>query len=47
MLLYNDYSELLKPLDLPHVSRHMDHPIEIICPMKRLGPNELSHAEFA
>jgi hypothetical protein len=32
-LLYDDFPELLQPVDSPHVSRQWDHPIETIGPM--------------
>jgi hypothetical protein len=46
-LLYDDFPELLQPVDSPHVSRQWDHPIEITGPMKRPRLNRLSHAERA
>jgi hypothetical protein len=33
-LLYNDFPELLQPVNSPHVSRQWDHPIETNGPMK-------------
>jgi uncharacterized membrane protein len=44
-LLYDDFPELLQPVDSPHVSRQWDHPIETTGPMKRQRLNKLSHAE--
>jgi hypothetical protein len=32
-LFYEDFPELLQPLDSPHVSRQWDHPIEIVGPI--------------
>jgi hypothetical protein len=46
-LLYDDFPELLRPVDSPHLSRQWDHPIETIGPMKRQRLNKLSHAERA
>jgi hypothetical protein len=42
--LYDDFPELLQPLDSPHVSRHWYHPIETLGPMKRQRLNVLSLA---
>jgi hypothetical protein len=47
LLLYDDFPELLQPVDSPHVSRQWDHPIDIIGPMKRQRLNILSYAERA
>jgi hypothetical protein len=44
-LLYDDFPELLQPVDSPHVSRQWDHPIETTGPMRRQRLNRLSHAE--
>jgi hypothetical protein len=44
-LLYNDFPELLQPVDTPHASRRWDPPIEIAGPMKRQRLNKLSPAE--
>jgi hypothetical protein len=44
-LLYDDFPELLQPVDSPHVGRQWDHPIETNGPMKRQRLNRLSHAE--
>jgi hypothetical protein len=44
-LLYDDFPELLKPVDSPHVRRQWDHPIETTGPMKRQRLNILSPAE--
>jgi hypothetical protein len=46
-LLYDDFPELLQPVDSPHVSRQWDHPIETTAPMKRQRLNRLSPAERA
>jgi hypothetical protein len=46
-LLYDNFPELLQPLDSPHVSRQWDHPIETTGPMKRHRLNRLSPAERA
>jgi hypothetical protein len=46
-LLYDDFPELVQPVDSPHVSRQWDHPIEAIGPMKRQRLNRLSHAQRA
>jgi hypothetical protein len=46
-LLYDDFPELLQPVDSPHVSRQWDHPIETTRPMRRQWLNRLSHAERA
>jgi hypothetical protein len=34
-LLYDDFPELMQPVDSPHVSRQWDHPIEATGPMRR------------
>jgi hypothetical protein len=44
-LLYDDFPELLQPLDSPPLSRQWDHPIETARPMKRQRLNILSSAE--
>jgi hypothetical protein len=44
-LIYDDFPELLQPLDSPHVSRPWDHLINTIGMMKRQRLNTLSHAE--
>jgi hypothetical protein len=44
-LLYDDFPELLQPVDSPHVSRQWDPPIDTIGPMKRQRLNKLSIAE--
>jgi hypothetical protein len=41
-LLYDDFQELLQPVNSPHVSRQWDHPIETTGPMKRQRLNILS-----
>jgi hypothetical protein len=46
-LLYDDFPELLQPLDSPHVSRQWDHSINMIGPMKRQRLSILSQAERA
>jgi hypothetical protein len=46
-LLYDDFPELLQPVDSPLVSRQWDHPIETTGPMKRNRLNRLSPAERA
>jgi hypothetical protein len=46
-LLYDDFPELLQPIDSPHVSQQRDHPIETIGPIKRQRLNRLSHAQCA
>jgi hypothetical protein len=46
-LLFDDFPELLQPVDSPHVSRQWDHPIETIGPMRRQRLNILSPAERA
>jgi hypothetical protein len=46
-LLYDDFPELLQPVDSPHVNRQWDHPIETKGPMKRQRLNRLSPAERA
>jgi hypothetical protein len=47
LLLYDDFPELLQPVDSPPVSRHWDHPIETTGPMRRQRLNILSPAEHA
>jgi hypothetical protein len=44
-LLFDDFPELLQPVDSPPVSRQWDHPIETIGPMRRQRMNRLSPAE--
>jgi hypothetical protein len=44
-LLYDDFPELLQPIDSPLVSRQLDHPIETTDPMRRQRLNILSPAE--
>jgi hypothetical protein len=44
-LRFYDFPELLRPVDLPHVSRQWDHPIETTSSMKRQRLNRLSQAE--
>jgi hypothetical protein len=44
-LLYDDFPELLQPVNFPHVSRQWDHPIETTGPMRRQRLNRLSLAE--
>jgi hypothetical protein len=44
-LLYDDFPEILQPVDSPHVSRQWDHPIETTGPMKRQRVNRLSPTE--
>jgi hypothetical protein len=44
-LLYDDFAELMQPVNSPLVNRQWDHPIETIDPMKRQRLNRLSHAE--
>jgi hypothetical protein len=46
-LLYDNFPELLQPVDSPLVSRQWDHPIETTCPMRRQRLNILSPAERA
>jgi hypothetical protein len=46
-LLYDDFPELLQPVDSLRVSRQWDHPIETTGPMKRHRLNRLSPAERA
>jgi hypothetical protein len=46
-LLFDDFPELLQPVDSPHVSRQWDHPIETIGPMRRQRLNRLSPTERA
>jgi hypothetical protein len=46
-LLYDDFPDLLQPVDSPHVSRQWDHPIEATRPMKHQRLNILSPAERA
>jgi hypothetical protein len=46
-LLYDDFPELLQPVNSPHVSRQWDHPIDTTGPMKRHRLNRLSPAERA
>jgi hypothetical protein len=43
-LLYDNFPELLQPVDSPHVSRQWDHPIETTGPMRRQRLNRLSPA---
>jgi hypothetical protein len=46
--LYDDFPELLQPVDSPHVSRQWDNPIEASGPMRRQRLKRLmSHAERA
>jgi hypothetical protein len=44
-LLYDDFPELLQPINSPHVSRQWDHPIKTTGPMRRPRLNILSPAE--
>jgi hypothetical protein len=44
-LLYDDFPELLQPVNSPHISRQWDYSIETTCPMTRQRMNKLSHAE--
>jgi hypothetical protein len=46
-LLYDDFPELLQPVNSPPVSRQWDRPIETNGPMRRQRLNRLSHAERA
>jgi hypothetical protein len=46
-LLYDDFPELLHPVNSPLVSRQWDHPIETTGPMKRHRLKRLSLAERA
>jgi hypothetical protein len=46
-LIYDDFPELLQPVDSPHVSRQWDHSVESIGPMERQRLNRLSLAERA
>jgi hypothetical protein len=46
-LLYDNFPELLHPVNSGHVSRQWDQPIEITCSMKRHRLNTLSPAERA
>jgi hypothetical protein len=45
--LYNNFPKLMQPVNSPHVSRQLDHPIETTRPMKRQRLNILLHAERA
>jgi hypothetical protein len=45
MLLYDDFPELMPPMDSPHVSRNWDDPIETTGPMKRNRLNVLPLAK--
>jgi hypothetical protein len=44
-LLYDDFPELLQPVDSPHVNRQWDHPIQSTGIMKRHRLNILALAE--
>jgi hypothetical protein len=44
-LLYDDFPELLQPVNSPLVSRQWDHPIETNGPMRRQRLNRLSPSE--
>jgi hypothetical protein len=44
-LLYDDFSDMLQPVDSPHISRQWDHPNETTGPMQRQHLNILSLAE--
>jgi hypothetical protein len=44
-LLYDDFPELLQPINSPHVSRQWNHPLETTDPMKRQRLNKLPPAE--
>jgi hypothetical protein len=46
-LLYNDFPDLLQPVNSPHVSRQWDHPIDTTGPMRREQLNILSLAQRA
>jgi hypothetical protein len=46
-LLFDDFPELLQPVDSPPISRQWDYPIETIGPMRRQRMNKLSPAERA
>jgi hypothetical protein len=46
-LLYDDFHELLQPVNSPPISRQWDHPIETTGPMRRQRLNRLSPAERA
>jgi hypothetical protein len=46
-LLYENFPELLQPVNSPPVSRQWDHPIETTSPMRRQRLNILSPAERA
>jgi hypothetical protein len=46
-LLYDDFPELLQPVDSLHVSRQWDHPIDTTGPMKHHRLNRLSPSERA
>jgi hypothetical protein len=43
-LLYDDFPEILKHVNSPHVRRQWDHPIETTGPMRRQRLNRLSLA---
>jgi hypothetical protein len=45
-LLYDDFPELLQPVDSPLVSRQWDHPIQTTGPMRRQRLNRLSPAKL-
>jgi hypothetical protein len=46
-LLYDDFPELLQPVNSPHVSRQWDHHIDTTGPMRRQRLKRLSPAERA
>jgi hypothetical protein len=46
-LIYDDFPELLQPVDSPHVSRRWDHSIDTTGMMKRQRLNIVSPAERA
>jgi hypothetical protein len=46
-LLYDDFPELMQPINSPHVSRQWNHPIEHVGPMKSQRLKILSHDERA
>jgi hypothetical protein len=46
-LIYDDFPELLQPVNSPHVSRQWDHPIDTTGPMRRQRLNRLPPEERA
>jgi hypothetical protein len=43
-LIHDDFPELLRPVDSPHVRRHWDHPIKTSCQLKHQLLNSVSPA---